>query len=60
MYQKIFNETLTKLRLVISATGNEDLMRVVAKIMFDFSDQIKENNLITDKEKENGMDKNSH
>lgn len=50
MYQKIFNETLTKLRLVISATGNEDLMRVVAKIMFDFSDQIKENNLLTDKE----------
>lgn len=53
MYQTIFNETLTKLRLVVSATGNEHLMKSVAKIMFDFSDQLKENNLITDKEQKN-------
>lgn len=54
MYQDLFNETLTKLRLVLSATDNENLMRAVAKIMFDFSDSLKDNDLITDKEKQNG------
>ena len=53
MYQTIFNEALTKLRLVVSATGNEHLMRAIAKIMFDFSDALKSNNLLTDKEQEN-------
>lgn len=57
MYQKIFNETLSKLRLVVSATGNENLMRAIAKIMFDFSDSLKDNDLLTDEEKENGLDK---
>lgn len=57
MYQKIFNETLSKLRLVVSATGNENLMRAIVKIMFDFSDSLKDNNLLTDEEKENGLDK---
>lgn len=56
MYQTAFNETLSKLRLVVSATGNEHLMKTVAKIMFDFSDYLKENNLLTDKEQKN--DKN--
>jgi len=56
MYQTVFNDTLSKLRLVISATGNEHLMKAVAKIMFDFSDCLKENNLLTDKEQKN--DKN--
>lgn len=60
MYQSIFNETLTKLRLVVSATGNQNLMRAVAKIMFDFSDSLKEHNLLKDKEQENGMDKNTN
>lgn len=60
MYQKLFNETLTKLRLVLSATDNEKLMRAVAKIMFDFSDSLKDNNLIIDKENSNGMDKDSY
>lgn len=53
MYQKIFNETLTRLRLVASATGNENLMRAIAKIMFDFSDSLIENNIIKDKENKN-------
>ena len=57
MYQTIFNETLTKLRLVIAATGNEHLMKAVAKIMFDFSDDLKDNNLITDKEQKNDSKK---
>lgn len=50
MYQNLFNETLSKLRLVLVATGNQDLMKAVAKVMFDFSDSLKENNLIKDKE----------
>lgn len=58
MYQSIFNETLSKLRLVVSATGNEHLMKAIAKIMFDFSDRLKENKLLTDKEQNN--DKNIH
>lgn len=59
-YQTIFNETLTKLRLVVSATGNEHLMKAVAKIMFDFSDTLKENNIITDKEQQNDSKKISN
>ena len=50
MYQNLFNETLSKLRLVLVATGNQDLMKAVVKVMFDFSDSLKENNLIKDKE----------
>lgn len=53
MYQTIFNETLSKLRLVLVATGNQDLMKAVAKVMFDFSDELKKNDLIKDKEQEN-------
>lgn len=53
MYQKLFNDTLSKLRLVLVATGNQDLMKAVAKVMFDFSDDLKDNNLITDEEKQN-------
>lgn len=52
MYQKLFNEMLSRLRLVLVATGNQDLMKATAKIMFDFSDSLKENNLIKDKETE--------
>ena len=53
MYQKLFNETLNKLRLVLVATGNQDLMKAVVKVMFDFSDNLKDFNLIKDKELEN-------
>ena len=53
MYQKLFNDTLSKLRLVLVATGNQDLMKAVAKVMFDFSDDLKDNNLITDEEQQN-------
>lgn len=57
MYQKLFNETLSRLRLVLVATGNQDLMKAVAKIMFDFSDNLMENNLLKDKENLNGTNK---
>ena len=53
MYQKLFNDTLSKLRLVLVATGNQDLMKAVAKVMFDFSDDLKNNNLIIDEEQQN-------
>ena len=53
MYQKIFNETLNKLRLVLIATGNQDLMKAVVKVMFDFSDNLKDFNLIKDEEQDN-------
>lgn len=53
MYQKLFNEMLNKLRLVLIATGNQDLMKAAVKVMFDFSDDLKENDLIKDKEQDN-------
>lgn len=60
MYQKIFNETLNRLRLILIATGNQDLMKASAKIMFDFSDALRENDLLKDKEQKNGLDKNTN
>ena len=53
MYQKLFNDTLSKLRLVLVATGNQDLMKAVAKVMFDFSDDLKNNNILKDEENKN-------
>lgn len=53
MYQDLFNNTLSKIRLVLLATGNQDLMKAIAKIMFDFSDELKDKDLIKDKEKQN-------
>lgn len=57
MYQKLFNEMLNKLRLVLIATGNQDLMKAAVKVMFDFSDDLKENGLIKDKEQDNDRSK---
>jgi hypothetical protein len=57
MYQKIFNETLNKLRLVLIATGNQDLMKAVVKVMFDFSDNLKDFKLIKDEEQDNDSKK---
>lgn len=53
-YQDIFNNTLSKLRMVLEVTQNERLMRSVAKIMFDFSDTLKRENLLKDGEPHNG------
>lgn len=57
MYQDLFNMTLSKIRLVLSATGNQDLMKTVAKIMFDFSDELKDKDLLNDKDKKNETSK---
>lgn len=62
MYQKLFNEMLNKLRLVLIATGNQDLMKAAVKVMFDFSDDLKENDLIKDEEqnaKQNNTENNN-
>ena len=53
-YQDNFNNTLSKLRMVLEVTQNERLMRSVAKIMFDFSDNLKRDNLLKDEEPNNG------
>lgn len=53
-YQDNFNNTLSKLRMVLEVTQNERLMRSVAKIMFDFSDTLKRENLLKDEEPYNG------
>ena len=56
-YQDNFNNTLSKLRMVLEVTQNERLMRSVAKIMFDFSDTLKRENLLKDEEPNNGTRK---
>lgn len=60
MYQKLFNDTLSKLRLVLVATGNQDLMKAVAKVMFDFSDDLKNNNILKDEENKNDNKKQNN
>lgn len=60
MYQKLFNDTLSKLRLVLVATGNQDLMKAVAKVMFDFSDDLKNNNILKDEENNNDNKKQNN
>ena len=46
-YQQLFNETLSKMRLVTGAAlqDHEPLMRSLAKIMYDFSDGLRDNDL---------------
>ena len=47
-YQQIFNQALTKIRYATSGAliDNEPLMKAIVKIMYDFSDELKENNII--------------
>lgn len=54
-YQELFNRTLTKIRYATSGAllDNEPLMKAIVKIMYDFSDDLKANNLILDKGQEN-------
>jgi len=47
-YQNIFNETLKDIRMVCGATGNDALANTIVKRLFDFSDELKDNNLIKD------------
>lgn len=54
-YQECFNKALSKIRLATGAVlmDNEPLMRTLVKIMYDFSDELKENNLIKDEDNTN-------
>lgn len=57
-YQELFNKTLSKMRLSVGAAleNPDPLMRSVVKIMYDFSDDLKANNLI--RNDDNGNYKN--
>lgn len=52
-YQLIFNKLVRSISELLEVTGNAELVRVVKKKLYDFSDKIK-------KEKEDGMDKNTN
>lgn len=54
-YQEIFNKALTRIRYATSGAllDNEPLMRAIVKIMYDFSDELKQNNLLMTKDREN-------
>lgn len=45
-YQEIFNNTLKSIRLITNAMGNKSLGDTLAKLMFDFSDELKDNGII--------------
>lgn len=47
-YQKSFNNALYKMRIAVSARimDSEPLMRTLCKIMYDFSDELKDNGVI--------------
>ena len=47
-YQSIFNKALTRIRYATSGAllDNEPLMRAIVKILYDFSDELKANNII--------------
>ena len=49
-YQKHFNKVISKMRIALSATlmDYEPLMRTLVKILYDFSDDIREEGLIND------------
>ena len=45
-YQELFNDTLSKIRIAVNATGNRALGDVIVKILFDLSDALKQNELL--------------
>ena len=45
-YQEIFNNHLKKIRLITNVLDNRSLGDTIVKLMFDFSDDLKENSLI--------------
>lgn len=54
MYQELFNEYLKKIRWLCNATNNGALGNEIVKISFDFSDELKNNNLINEELKNSG------
>ena len=47
-YQEIFNKHLKSVRQICNAVGNEPLANTLIKLMFDFSDELKDNDIIGD------------
>ena len=58
-YQELFNQTLTKMRYATSGAlvNNDPLMKALVKIMYDFSDDLKRNNIIMERTNDDGLDK---
>lgn len=52
-YQIIFNTLIKEVSGLLEVSGNDNLVRVVKKKLFDFSDKLTG-------ERDNGLDKNSH
>jgi|AntAceMinimDraft_7_1070363.scaffolds.fasta_scaffold10924_1 hypothetical protein len=55
-YQTIFNKTLKDIRMLCNVTNNETLGNTIVKKLFDFSDELKDNDIIkgdNDNDKEN-------
>lgn len=61
-YQELFNETLTKIRYAVSGAvyDNAPLMKSIVKTMYDFSDELVENDIIDIGQRtgENGRERN--
>ena len=49
-YQEIFNKHLKSIRRLCNATGNEFFAKEIIGVMFDFSDELKDNDIIGDKD----------
>lgn len=60
-YQKLFNSTLTKIRYAVSGAvmDSEPLMRTIVKIMYNFSDDLKKNKIITERTNDNAIQTNT-
>lgn len=60
-YQELFNQALTRMRYATSAAliDNQPLMRTLVKIMYDFSDALKDNNLLSERTNDNAIQTNN-
>lgn len=58
-YQEIFNETLTRIRYSVEGAVRDDspLMRAIVKAMYNFTDQLIENEIIESREQRTKNDK---
>ena len=59
-YQDIFNNHMKQIRMVCNATGNKPLGDTLVKLMFDFSDNLKNNNLLNGDADNDNQPKNNY
>lgn len=52
-YQQLFNELVTYIRIAINSSVSEDspLLKTVIKQLYNFSDALSENGIVTDRNK---------